>query len=86
MSSESITTTRRAHLRSDGPAENPYGIRMNSWGVETEDQGLQNEESFAGSEDREGKTRLQDVMGPFEEGVYMGDILSTSSATVPDSR
>ena len=59
MSSESITTTRRAHLRSDGPAENPYGIRTNSWGVKTEDQGSQNEESFAGSEDRDGKTRLQ---------------------------
>ena len=50
---------RRVRLRSDGAAENPQGLRMNSWDTEVKTQGSQDEQLPAGSGESGGETRLQ---------------------------
>ena len=50
---------RRVRLRSDGAAENPQGLRMNSWDTEVKTQGSQDERLPAGSGESGGETRLQ---------------------------
>ena len=52
-------TNTRAHLRSDGPAENPEGIPMNRWDVEGTHSEIEEGQFTMGSGDSGGETRLQ---------------------------
>ena len=54
-------TNRRAHLRSDGAAENPEGIPMNNWDVERNVSEIEEGQFTMGSGESGGETRLQQM-------------------------